>query len=159
MTKGIMGTGRGFDLPGRRLGGSSRQPPLSSLHQNALTAAENRVRRGDMLPSGPKRIGGDSSIMATLSPIQAAGMAAERRLHDDVWCGSKSLQSEGFSETSKASVLLEERSIRTSPSERMLNRRVKDAEAMWQCITCTLLNQVNFSSGSPFLSSFMIQLQ
>ncbi|XVE96650.1 hypothetical protein REPUB_Repub02eG0241000 [Reevesia pubescens] len=88
MEKGITGTGEGFDLPGRRLGGFSRQPPLSSLRQTALTAAENRARLGSLLPSGPKRLGGDSTIMAALSPIQAAAMAAERRLQDDIWCGS-----------------------------------------------------------------------
>ncbi|KAG8491754.1 hypothetical protein CXB51_015059 [Gossypium anomalum] len=42
MSKGITGTGEGFDLLRRRLGGFSRQPPLSSLRQTALAAAENR---------------------------------------------------------------------------------------------------------------------
>ncbi|XXG51683.1 hypothetical protein AAC387_Pa03g0199 [Persea americana] len=90
MAKGITGTGQGFDLQGRRLGGFSRQPPLSSLRQTALAAAEKRARVGALLPSGPKRLGGDSYIMAALSPIQAAAMAAERRLQDDMWCGSVS---------------------------------------------------------------------
>ncbi|GKF28672.1 DNA-dependent metalloprotease WSS1-like protein, partial [Tanacetum coccineum] len=49
---------------------------------NALSAAENRVQRGTLLPSGAKRLGGDSSMRDVLSPIQAATMAAERRLHD-----------------------------------------------------------------------------
>jgi len=26
--------------------------------------------------------------MSVLSPAQAAAMAAERRMHDDLWCGS-----------------------------------------------------------------------
>ncbi|PIN15996.1 hypothetical protein CDL12_11355 [Handroanthus impetiginosus] len=52
-------------------------------------AAENRARHGTLLPSGPKRIGGDSSIMVALSPVQAAAMAAERRLQDNIWCGSE----------------------------------------------------------------------
>ncbi|KAJ0101703.1 hypothetical protein Patl1_03969 [Pistacia atlantica] len=90
ISKGISGTGEGFDLPGRRLGGFSRQPPLSSLCKTALTAAERRARLGSLLPSGPRRLGGDSSIMADLSPIQAAAMAAERRFQDDIWCGSQS---------------------------------------------------------------------
>lgn len=90
MAKGIIGTGEGFDLPGRRLGGFSRQPPPSSLRATALAAAEKRSRMGSLLPSGPKRLGGDSTIMVALSPIQAAAMAAERRLQDDLWCGSAS---------------------------------------------------------------------
>ena len=88
MAKGITGTAEGFDLSGRRLGGFSRQPPVSALRQTALAAAQKRARLGSLLPSGPKRLGGDSSIMDALSPIQAAAMAAERRLQDDIWCGS-----------------------------------------------------------------------
>ncbi|KAJ6773249.1 ZINC ION BINDING PROTEIN [Salix koriyanagi] len=51
MAKGITGTGQGFDLPGRCLGGFSRQPPLSSLRPSALAATENRARRDALLPS------------------------------------------------------------------------------------------------------------
>ncbi|KAF5479052.1 hypothetical protein F2P56_005557 [Juglans regia] len=100
MAKGITGTGEGFDLPGRRLGGFSRQPPLSSLKKTALEAAEKRARLGSLLPSGPKRLGGDSTIMVALSPIQAAAMAAERRLQDDIWCGSQSCEASGDEESS-----------------------------------------------------------
>lgn len=132
MAKGISGTGEGFDLPGRRLGGFSRQPPLSSLHKTALAAAENRARMGTLLPHGPKRLGGDSTIMVALSPIQAAAMAAERRLQDDIWCGSaacedseegpgefdccagqsaeRSTLCSGFSSTSHSSVVSRKRS-------------------------------------------------
>ncbi|XP_013628284.1 PREDICTED: uncharacterized protein LOC106334536 [Brassica oleracea var. oleracea] len=92
MSKGITGTGQGFDVPGKRLGGFSRQPPLSSLRATAATAAEKRVRAGNLLPSGPQRLGGDSSIMSHLSPIQAAAMSAERRFLDDLWCGSQSAE-------------------------------------------------------------------
>lgn len=89
MSTGISGTGQGFDLPGQRLGGFSRHPPLSSLRKTALAAAENRARLGSLFPSGPKRLGGDISIMSALTPVQAAAMAAERRLQDEIWCGSQ----------------------------------------------------------------------
>ncbi|WOL08595.1 hypothetical protein Cni_G17348 [Canna indica] len=88
VSKGITGTGQGFDAPGRRLGGFSRQPPVSSLRETAAAAAAKRARLGDLLPSGPNRLGGNSEIMSALSPIQAAAMAAERRMYDDIWCGS-----------------------------------------------------------------------
>lgn len=94
MSKGISGSGDGFDLPGRRLGGFSRQPPLSSLRQTALSAAENRARQGILLPSGPKRLGGDKTIMSALTPVQAAAMAAERRFQDDLWCGLEEIVDE-----------------------------------------------------------------
>ncbi|GMH05802.1 hypothetical protein Nepgr_007642 [Nepenthes gracilis] len=90
ITNGISGTGVGFDLHGRRVGGFSRQPPLSSLRQTALAAAEKRRQLGSLLPPGPKRLGGDKNIMNALNPVQAAAMAAERRLHDEIWCGSGS---------------------------------------------------------------------
>lgn len=132
MAKGIAGTGQGFDLPGRRLGGYSRQPPLSSLRQQALAAAENRAQRGALLPHGPIRLGGDSSIKAVLSPVQAAAMAAERRLHDDLWCGSKSLDYEGPSETPTSS--------KTPVVDSISTQGQKD-DFLWQCVSCTLLNQ------------------
>lgn len=90
ISKGISGSGMGFDLPGKRLGGFSSKPPLSTLRQTTLAAAEKRVRLGSLLLSGPKRLGGDSSLMAALSPLQAAAMAAERRLQDNIWCGAES---------------------------------------------------------------------
>ncbi|XP_010675902.2 DNA-dependent metalloprotease WSS1 isoform X1 [Beta vulgaris subsp. vulgaris] len=90
MSKGISGAGEGFDLPGRRLGGLSRQPPLSSLRKTTVAAAENRKQLKSLLPSGPLRVGGDRNIMSTLSPVQAAAMAAERRLRDEIWCASAS---------------------------------------------------------------------
>ncbi|CAA0827064.1 zinc ion binding, partial [Striga hermonthica] len=127
---GITGTGQGFDLPGRKLGGYSHQPPLSSLRQKALTAAQNRAKLEALLPHGPKRIGGDSSIKSMLSPIQAAAMAAERRLHDDLWCGSKSgHENEGsFGNTSSVNDV--------GPD--LISQ--KD-EMLWQCNACTLLNR------------------
>lgn len=139
MAKGITGTGQGFDLPGRRLGGYSRQPPLSSLRQKALAAAQIRVQRGALLPNGPIRLGGDSSIRAALSPVQAAAMAAERRLHDDLWCGSKSADSEGSSERSTVS-----QDVRNPAADYISSQGQKD-DVLWECGTCTLLNQVNLA--------------
>ncbi|KAL7604299.1 hypothetical protein Lser_V15G17759 [Lactuca serriola] len=129
MAKGITGTGRGFDLPGRRLGGYFRQQQTpSSLRQKALSAAQNRAQMGTLLPSGPHRLGGDSSMKTALSPIQAAAMAAERRLHDDLWCASKSFQEP--SGTSEASV-----------SQNISSSEGEPKASSWQCGTCTLLNQ------------------
>ncbi|XP_024967368.1 uncharacterized protein LOC112507157 isoform X2 [Cynara cardunculus var. scolymus] len=113
INEGISGSATGFDLPGRRLGGFSRQPPLSSLRQTALLAAENRKRQGSLLPSGPKRLGGNKSIMSSLTPVQAAAMAAERRFQDDLWCGLEETVEE---EESGAAVPQQHQNIRNSAS-------------------------------------------
>lgn len=126
MAKGITGTGQGFDLRGKRLGGFTRQPPLSSLRQKALAAAETRVQRGTLLPSGPRRLGGDSSLRGVLTPIQAAAMAAERRLLDDLWCSSQTEEPSGTSETPEITI----------------NDEKEEAKASWECGVCTLLNRV-----------------
>ncbi|RAL43816.1 hypothetical protein DM860_014317 [Cuscuta australis] len=135
MAKGITGTGKGFDLPGKRLGGFSRQLPLPLLRQKALSAAEIRAQLGQMLPNRPKRIGGDNIIKASLSPIQAAAMAAERRLLDDVWCGSESLVAKpsSDSETSNVSRVQKDGFIESS-------LHTTDSIPTWQCSACTLLN-------------------
>ncbi|WVZ82202.1 hypothetical protein U9M48_029490 [Paspalum notatum var. saurae] len=88
VSKGITGTGQGFDGTGKRLGGFTVHPPPPSLRQATLAAAQKRARNGALLPSGPRKLGGDNDIMSALSPVQAAAMAAERRLYDDLWCGS-----------------------------------------------------------------------
>ncbi|KAK9066136.1 hypothetical protein SSX86_013457 [Deinandra increscens subsp. villosa] len=136
MAKGITGTGQGFDLRGKRLGGFTRQPPLSSLRQKALAAAETRVQRGTLLPSGPKRLGGDSSLREVLTPIQAAAMAAERRLHDDLWCSSSPQVQDTPPETTVVSC-----GDSTSATAAAASNHEKDeAKASWQCGACTLLN-------------------
>ncbi|XP_027340044.1 DNA-dependent metalloprotease WSS1-like [Abrus precatorius] len=137
MVKGISGTGKGFDLYGRRLGGFSQVPPLSSLRQTALAAAESRARHRVLLPSGPQYLGGNNNIKSGLSPIQAAAMAAEMRLHDDLWCGSKSVGGETYMQENTSSGGPSERSIRTSST---VTKETFEG-AQWQCNTCTLLNK------------------
>ncbi|KAJ1405867.1 WLM domain [Sesbania bispinosa] len=143
MVKGITGTGKGFDLSGRRLGGFSRQPPSSSLRQTALAAAESRAQHRALLPSGPQCLGGDNNIKSALSPIQAAAMAAERRLHDDMWCGSKSAGGDTHIQENTSSSGPSKRSIQTSGFQ---SAEANDTigGAQWQCNTCTLLNKVRY---------------
>lgn len=71
----------------RRLGGLNRGalPAAASL---AAAAAERRMRQA-VLPSGPQRVGGNTSLMRRLSPAQAAAMAAELRMQDNAWCGGE----------------------------------------------------------------------
>lgn len=41
------------------------------------------------MPSGPRKLGGDRSLMRDLPPGMAAAMAAERRAADDKWCAGE----------------------------------------------------------------------
>uniref|UniRef100_A0A7N0SVS8 Uncharacterized protein n=1 Tax=Kalanchoe fedtschenkoi TaxID=63787 RepID=A0A7N0SVS8_KALFE len=144
ISKGITGTGEGFDLPGRRLGGFSRQPPVSSLRQTALAAAENRARKESLMPSGPKRLGGDSFIKEALSPMQAAAMAAERRFQDEIWCGSHYYDGpkEGASSSGSATAVHSDKGRESSIIDLTSDDPVSSAHKsnMWECGTCTLLN-------------------
>lgn len=151
MAKGITGTGRGFDLPGRRLGGFSRAPPLPLLRQSALAAAERRAQQGALLPTGPRRIGGDSYIKAALSPIQAAAMAAERRFRDEVWCGSRFSGSGGGEQADNASYSTDSQrslgsslpiTLSSSSSSGYQPTHVGgEVQGTWQCNACTLINK------------------
>ncbi|XP_031493532.1 DNA-dependent metalloprotease WSS1 isoform X2 [Nymphaea colorata] len=165
IAKGVTGTGQGFDAPGRRLGGFSHTPPLSSLRQVTLHAAERRAQLSALLPSGPRRLGGDSNIMSSLSPIQAAAMAAERRLHDDLWCGAESYDDPCGTESDtmnhrQSSVKRHFEVLNSSMASNMdmskayecssklripkvPRSEAKDFEDhdLWECGTCTLLNQ------------------
>ncbi|MCO5603236.1 hypothetical protein L7F22_057384 [Adiantum nelumboides] len=165
MAKGISGTGQGFDAPGQRLGGYTHNPPDSRLRQAALAAAEKRARTGSLMPSGPRRLGGDSVIMQALSPIQAAAMAAERRLRDDLWCAAPDTVGEDGTnkaqerEDASGPTLIKENTIK--PNSRLgtlstlssrnpqheasggplLNETLTESSAsMWECTACTLFN-------------------
>jgi len=167
VSKGITGTGQGFDGTGRRLGGFTVYPPPPSLRQATAAAAQKRARNGALLPSGPTKLGGNNYIMSVLSPVQAAAMAAERRMHDDLWCGSH--DQSGIDDSDDV-VILEEppnltardgkttkgscsntiaepstsSGIHTAPRDGSSSfRTTSDAgdDSKWECGACTLLNQ------------------
>ncbi|KAK3128589.1 hypothetical protein QOZ80_6BG0463790 [Eleusine coracana subsp. coracana] len=168
VSKGITGTGQGFDGTGRRLGGFTIHPPPPSLRQATLAAAQKRARNGALLPSGPRKLGGNSDIMSALSPIQAAAMAAERRLHDDLWCGSH--DQSGIDDDSDDVVILKEPPKLTARDGRTTKGSFSNTypqpstssgvytvtqegssscqttsdsndSSLWECGACTLLNQ------------------
>ncbi|CAI7806103.1 unnamed protein product [Closterium sp. NIES-54] len=76
--------------PSRGVVGASSAPSAADVASRKAAAAAAERRRQQqriMMPAGGRRLGGDSEIMKVLSPVQAAAMAAERRMRDDVWCG------------------------------------------------------------------------
>ncbi|KAJ6717381.1 ZINC ION BINDING PROTEIN [Salix purpurea] len=146
MAKGITGTGQGFDLPGRCLGGFSRQPPLSSLRPSALAATENRARRDDLLPS-------DVQVVAAILRLHLA----QHKLLPWLLKGDYTMTCGTSPSPQTASLLLrncwtscrlkylhefEGISAQTSPVTSMSGQESIGDHPTWQCNTCTLLNQV-----------------
>uniref|UniRef100_A0A0A9D5R4 RanBP2-type domain-containing protein n=1 Tax=Arundo donax TaxID=35708 RepID=A0A0A9D5R4_ARUDO len=105
--------------------------------------------------------------MSVLSPVQAAAMAAERRMYDDLWCGSH--DQSGIDDDSDDVIILKETPNLTTrdgkgtkgsfsitsgePStssgfltvaqDNSSSCRTTDTgdTALWECGACTLLNQ------------------
>ncbi|CAI5474425.1 unnamed protein product [Closterium sp. Yama58-4] len=74
--------------PSRGVAGVSSAPSAADVASRKAAAAAAERRRQQqriMMPAGGRRLGGDSEMMKVLSPVQAAAMAAERRMRDDVW--------------------------------------------------------------------------
>ncbi|KAJ3247670.1 hypothetical protein HDU78_003476 [Chytriomyces hyalinus] len=84
-------TGAGFDSAGIRLGGGVRKVDEGEARAIALRAALEREKKGRiMIPAGGRKLGGSlAGKEKTMTPGEMAAMAAERRLKDRVWCGSK----------------------------------------------------------------------
>lgn len=170
VSKGITGTGQGFDGKGRRVGGFTIHPPPPHLRQATLAAAQKRARNGALLPSGPRKLGGNNDIMSALSPAQAAAMAAEWRMHDDLWCGSH--DQSGIDDSDDV-IILEEPPKMTrkdgkttkgsssntcaeSSTSSGIHTAAQDCsssfwttgdagdDSKWECGACTLLNQARF---------------
>jgi DNA-dependent metalloprotease WSS1 len=77
-----------FAGPGARLGDwSHRTVPLASAREAAAAAAAKRAQKQALMGSGVLGGGGGSGVIwGTVDPRVMAGLAAERRARDDVWC-------------------------------------------------------------------------
>ncbi|KAI7894466.1 WLM domain-containing protein [Mucor mucedo] len=157
-------SGEGFYSNGHSLG--SRSVPKYLSKQAAATAAEKRLQTSrTMLPPGGIRLGGGSSLLKNMTPAQLAANAAEKRLHDQVWCGGSDTN-EGSS-SSSASSPDSPLKRKTTPLSNKMNKmsgntetRTKKARVTidltededvislttdscddgWSCPTCTFLN-------------------
>jgi hypothetical protein len=97
MAKGIGGSGSGFDAPaagkvGGRFIGRGDQLSTFDRREAALKAAEQRAKRQAIMPTGPKKLGGDKTGLRDLPPALAAAAAAERRSLDNRWCPTEQLR-------------------------------------------------------------------
>ena len=83
-SKGIEGTGAGFDMPGQALD-TIRHNPISILEakNKAANSAEKRLQISKIMGNG--KLGGNKT---NLTPREAAIMAAEKRLKDSISCGN-----------------------------------------------------------------------
>lgn len=94
-------SGEGFYSNGHSLG--SRSLPRYQSKHAAATAAEKRMQTSrTMLPAGGIRLGGGPSLLKNMTPAQLAVIAAEKRLHDQIWCGGNQTN-EGASSSTESS--------------------------------------------------------
>ena len=83
-SKGVEGTGAGFDMPGRVVDTQRHNPSLVlEAKVKAADAAEKRLHMAKIMGKG--KVGGTKT---TLSPKEAAAKAAERRFKDGLSCGT-----------------------------------------------------------------------
>jgi len=98
MSRGVSGTGTGFDAPSSgRVGGRHAGKSLSVQERRvaAVNAAVERARRQALMPAGPRVLGGDSTVQKLLTPGMAGAAAAERRARDNQWCPVEELEGGG----------------------------------------------------------------
>lgn len=131
------------------MGGYTRLVSLPPLRQAATNAAEKRRCVGTLLPSGPKKLGGDNNIMSALSPIQAAAMAAEKRMQDELWCGSGSYEDPIVIESKDG--MLENHAARESGESSKSSDHVKEGENSEPVVSC--VNEKTENSSLPGISS------
>ena len=86
-SKGIEGTGMGFDVDGKKLD-TDRHDPVSKFDakRKAAAAAEKRARVKMLMGKCKYVVGGTNT---KLTPREAAALAAERRFKDGQSCGTK----------------------------------------------------------------------
>lgn len=78
-----------FEGGGTRLGDWSHTTvPRYLARDKALAAAQRRRRVGTIMARGGGRLGGSADIARLCDPREMALAAAERRIHDEVWCAS-----------------------------------------------------------------------
>jgi hypothetical protein len=80
MSKGISGSGTGFDAKSAgRLGGRLRQhnPPEAELRRVMLDAAQKRAHSNAIMPSGGRKLGGDTHATRRLTPAEVRATPAQ----------------------------------------------------------------------------------
>lgn len=91
IARGNDGTAAGasFSGSGKRVGlGAVANVPRHLANRTAVNAALKRRQVAGLMPSGGRRLGGETEIARLCDPREMALAAAVRRRGDEVWCGS-----------------------------------------------------------------------
>mmetsp|Transcript_9774 Transcript_9774/g.25647 ORF Transcript_9774/g.25647 Transcript_9774/m.25647 type:complete len:377 (+) Transcript_9774:60-1190(+) len=166
VARGVGGSGAGFDLHGLRLS-KDRHNPSSARdgRLKALEAAEKRWSKQQLMSGSGMRLGG-AAPPQDRSPAEMAAEAAIRRANDDLWCHSN-LEATDVPLPSSSI----DSSVQRTPGERIVEqstplartvgpqqrggdavgtalasaphakRRPLSDTRVWQCTTCTLINE------------------
>jgi hypothetical protein len=89
-SRGVGGTGAGFDSrPAGRAGGARAPADPAAMRAAAAAAAAKRAAASALMPAGPRSVGGGAGDWRARAPGAAAVDAAARRAADDRWCGGR----------------------------------------------------------------------
>jgi hypothetical protein len=140
LSKGVKGSGAGFDAKGHRVSTESHNPSsMLEARRKATQAAEKRLRHSQLFGSGPQKLGG-SGELNRLGEAEAVRLATMRRCAD--WCGNRHDDDEADekeAEVQPAKVAKVEPKIETKPVASVVERP-KAIAASWKCETCTFEN-------------------
>jgi DNA-dependent metalloprotease WSS1 len=86
LSRGVKGSGAGFDAKGLRVNPETRDPSsLLEARRKAAEAAAKRHKTSQLLGSGPQKLGGSSELVK-LGEADAVRLATMRRCSE--WCGN-----------------------------------------------------------------------
>lgn len=152
LSKGLRGSGAGFDAKGFRVNPETRNPSLLDARRKATEAAEKRLKTSQLFGSGPQKLGG-SSELAALGEAEAVRQATMRRCSE--WCGNhedeeskigKDLPGKGEKRVIEESASVPESSNKQQTKEPAVEppprpeKLVRLDSGDWNCETCTFAN-------------------
>ncbi|KAL7747185.1 hypothetical protein RI367_007396 [Sorochytrium milnesiophthora] len=144
-------SGEGFHSNGHRVGqGVSHNVPAHLSRQQALAAAEKRRQMQQlMLPSGGRRLDdgqeqlGKRKRMDDGQVRRMAGLAAEQRMRDSVWCGNTPAEEHDRAvNAASSSIAMPVVQSSSKPTEVVeISDEDDDNEEGWPCLQCTFSNR------------------
>lgn len=143
MSRGLKGSGAGFDAKGARVNPESRNPSsLLDARQRATEAAEKRFKMSQLFGSGPQKLGGSSSLVG-LGEAEAVRRATMKRCSE--WCGNhedeKKEEIVDAAAATASAARVEERKPVVADEKNPRPEKMARIDSKWSCEQCTFDNE------------------